>query len=149
MFTAEEEQEIDNSGVAYQKVYREKACDRIKTKSMQGYIAIEDNKVIGWLAAGPANNYPKFPKTDLLTARAVCFVIDPGRRGEGIASDLLQFGISDLRARGFKVLEARGVPEGKTIAANYPGPISLYRKFGFTAAQTFDDGYTLMKKELS
>ncbi len=148
LFTADEEKSIDDSEIAYKEVYRQYACDRVKTRAMQGYIAVEDGKVIGWLAAGPANNYPKFPKTDPTTARAVCFVIDPDRRGEGLASGLLEYGIMDLRNRGFTSIEARGVPDGKSIAANYPGPISLYEKFGFKKVLTFDDGYSLMKKEL-
>lgn len=127
---------------------RDLACSRKASGTMQGYVAIENNAVYGWMAAGPSNNYPKIPKGDPTTARVVCFTIDPKRRGQGIATSLLKFGIDDLRMRGFKKVEARGVPEGKADPTNYPGPISLYEKHGFSVAQVFDDGYSLMELHL-
>lgn len=143
--SSEDEAEIEKSGMAYQDAFRKKACERQAARIMQGYVAIDNGKVIGWMASGPGKHYVKFPEVAEKTARVICFTIDPLRRGEGLATSLLKYGLEDLKSRGFSKVESKGVPEGLAASTNYPGPISMYEKFGFKTVETFDDGYALME----
>lgn len=146
--TKEVEEQITASGIPYEKEFRRLACERTEEKFMQGYIAIKDGSVIGWMACGPGNNYPGWPKCELTTARIPCFTIDIQHRGKGIARALLEFGLDDLAVRGFKKVEAKGIHEGENNARNYPGPIKLYESMGFAKALQFDERSSLMVKEL-
>lgn len=149
--TKEVEEQISASGIPYQKEFRRLACERLETKVMQGYVAIEDGKVIGWMACGPGANYPgyeEWQKSEPTTARIPCFTIDIDRRGQGIARSLLQYGLNDLATRGFKWVEAKGIHQGENNARNYPGPIKLYESFGFKALTKIDERSSLMVKEL-
>jgi ribosomal protein S18 acetylase RimI-like enzyme len=145
----EDEAAIEASGVPYQEAFRKLACERQISKIMQGYVAIQSGKVIGWLEAGPGKNFPNFPPTTDLVARAICFTIDPQHRGVGLAKALLTFALDDFKNRGFEKLEVRGVPEGQDAPRYYPGAIKMYEKFGFVVSQQFDDGYVLMEKRLN
>lgn len=144
----EDEAAIEASGVPYQEAFRKLACERQISKKMQGYIAIENGNVVGWLEAGPGNNFPNFPQTTEKVARAICFTIDPEHRGKGLAKSLLTFAIDDFKSRGYEKLEVRGVPEGLPAPRYYPGAIKMYEAFGFKISHQFDDGYVLMQLNL-
>ena len=146
--TKEDEAAIEASGVPYQEAFRKLACERQISKKMQGYVAIENGDVVGWLEAGPGKHFPNFPTTTDEVARAICFTIDPEYRGKGLAKSLLTFAIEDFRNRGFKTLEVRGVPEGLEAPRYYPGAIKMYETFGFKITHQFENGYVLMELEL-
>lgn len=141
----EDDKAFPTSGLTEAEFLRARACDRLTRNATPGYVAIDNEAVVGWMAAGPGELYKRFPKPDLGVARIICFTIDPLRRGEGIAHALIEFGLADLKSRGFTKVESKGVPEGLAASANYSGPISMYEKYGFSTVETFDDGYALME----
>ena len=50
-------------------VNRKTACDRIKSRFMNGYLAYKGDEVIGWVAANKANNFVGLPPTGEDVAR--------------------------------------------------------------------------------
>jgi ribosomal protein S18 acetylase RimI-like enzyme len=127
---------------------RNAACERFANKGMEGFVALSEEKVIGWMAAGPSSLYLKLPFPAPEIARVVCFTIQPEFRGQGIAKALLSFGIENLRARGFKTLEGRGVYETPRESTNYPGPKRLYESLGFKEIMKLSEDFALMRLEL-
>ncbi|MFM6978216.1 MAG: GNAT family N-acetyltransferase, partial [Micrococcales bacterium] len=110
---------------------RQSSCDNISEGKMQGYLAYEDERVVGWCAAGESKLF-NLPDADEKLARVVCFVVDEDFRGHGIANELLTYALSDLTAKGFAEVEARPAAPDDTSKQNYRGPWSLYEKHGFT-----------------
>lgn len=143
-----EQEEIRSSGVSLAEFNREKSCKRISNNSLQGYLAFENGKVIGWLSAGAAEIYKQFPSSEEGEARVICFTIDPNYRNQGIAKALLQFAISDLKGKGFKFITGRGVYQVESESKNYPGPISLYESVGFREIIKLSDDFGLMRLDL-
>ena len=128
---------------------RKKACDRVQTREMVGYLAYLDDLCVGWCAAGPAKNYPAFPETQPNVARVLCFVIDENQRGKGIATALLNYALHDLGDQGFEALEAAPMVDAAGQEANYHGPISLFAKAGFERGAELGNGQVLMTKKLN
>jgi GNAT superfamily N-acetyltransferase len=128
---------------------RQKACDRIMDGTMQGYLAFDGEKVIGWMAANKANNFKAIPKTTDEVARVLCFVIDADHQGRGAATTLLRFAIQDLASQGFTSLEAAPRSSDEFDSAGYRGKLSTYLKAGFSAGPKLDDHHVLVSRTLS
>ena len=128
---------------------RQKACDRIKAGTMQGYLAFDGDAVVGWMAANKANNFKLLPETDESAARVLCFVIDPEHQGKGVATQLLNFSIEDLRARGFKTLEAAPRSDDSFASDGYRGKLSSFLKAGFEQVNDLDEKHVLVRRQLT
>ena len=146
--TQEIEDQVVASGIPYQEEFRRFACKRSEEKLMQGYLAIENGRAIGWLAAGPGINYIRWPRCDSNTARIICFTVQPDARGQGVMRSLLEYALKDLTDRGFTRFEAKGISEEVTDERNFRGPIKLYREYGFESVSKLDDVADLVVKEL-
>jgi len=128
---------------------RQKACDRIKSGQMRGYLAFDGDNVIGWMAANKANNFKLLPQTDEQAARILCFVIDPEHQGRGVATQLLNYSIDDLAAKGFKTLEAAPKSNDTFSADSYRGKLSSFLKAGFSVVESIDESHVLVRRELT
>ena len=144
--TQEIEDQVVASGVPYPEEFRKFACKRAEEKLMQGYLAIENGAAIGWLSAGPGINYIRWPKCDEKTARIICFTVQADARGKGVMRALLDYALTDLTARGFNRIEARGISEEVKDERNFRGPIKLYREYGFEVAEKIDEVASLVVK---
>ncbi len=128
-------------------ILRQASCDNISEGKMQGYLAFEGDKVVGWCAAGESKLF-NLPDADEKLARVVCFVVDEDYRSQGIASELLGFAIDDLTKKGFAEIEAKPVrPEDKS-KHNFRGPYSMYLKHGFADYLDLGADGILVRKEL-
>ena len=123
---------------------RKTACERINTKTMQGYLAYEGDDVIGWVAANKANNFVALPPTGEDVARVLCFIVGAEHQGKGIATELLAFAIEDLKAKGFKSIEAAPVASDEFAAWGYRGKLSTFLKAGFEAGPMIDEKHILV-----
>ena len=128
---------------------RQKACDRIMDGTMQGYLAFDGEKAIGWMAANKANNFKAMPKTADDFAKVLCFVIDADHQGRGVATTLLRFAIQDLASQGFTSLEAAPRSSDDFDSAGYRGKLSTYVKAGFVAGQKLDEHHVLVRRTLT
>ncbi len=124
------------------------ACTRVASGEMDGYLLYEEDQVIGWCAAGSSLLYPGLPDAEEKLARILCFNIDPDRRGQGIASQLLQLVVADLAQRGFEAVE--GAPKTTGISSkSYRGTESMFLTQGFEQVADLGDGFVLMRKYLT
>ena len=128
---------------------RQRACDRIKSGAMHGYLAYEGEEVIGWVAANKANNFVGLPPTGESVARVLCFIVDPKHQGKGIATELLSFAITDLAELGFTSIEAAPVASDNFESWGYRGKLSTFLKAGFVEGPAIDDKHVLVHRELT
>lgn len=128
---------------------RRKACDRISSGTMRGYLAFDGDEVIGWVAANKANNFAQLPPTSEETARILCFIVEPNHQGRGVATALLNFAIEDLATQGFKAVEAAPQLDEGFGASGYRGKLSMFMKAGFVAGDQLDDKHVLVHRELT
>ena len=143
--TAEE----NNDPAAKSGLNREKACDRVNSGTMQGYLAFDGDRAIGWMAANAAKNFVTLPPAGPNVARILCFVVEQDFQGRGIATELLNFAIHDLPKLGFKVLEAAPKASDEFSVAGYRGPLSMFKRAGFMLGPNIDGEHVLVQRELT
>lgn len=134
------------------KLNRQRACDRISSKIMQGYVAItksEDSEhVVGWMAANSFKNFVALPPGPENEAAIICFVVDKEYQGRGVATTLLAYALDDLPKRGYTVVNAAPLASGQFHSWGYRGPRTMFEKAGFLAGPIIDEKHVLMRKEL-
>ena len=128
---------------------RQRACDRINSGSMHGYLAYDGEEVIGWVAANKANNFIVLPKTSEDAARVICFIVAKEHQGKGVATKLLEFAIADLASQGFKSLEAAPLASDTCESWGYRGKLSTFLKAGFEQGPQIDDKHVLVHRQLT
>ena len=82
----------------------------IENGIMQGYLAYEDNKVIGWCNSNSKKTFPRLNTASDVDKEPiksiVCFIVEKEYRNKGVATALLQQVINDAKEEGYKVVEA-------------------------------------------
>lgn len=115
---------------------------RIEVGEMGGYLAHDDDTVVGWLNAQPRHKLPHcfdrlgIPATPIdvsphEAALITCFVVDPALRGRGIARALLSHAIDDFASRGIRIVDAFPNAGAQGDANHYRGPPRLFSSMGF------------------
>ena len=143
--TPERKAEIQANPEKRADLNREKACERVEAQQMQGYLAYDGEEMVGWLLAGESKLFPAIPEADEKLARMLCFVIHPQRRGEGIATEMLNHAVEDLRDLGFEAVEAAPYKEVPNFEGNYRGTVSMFTKAGFEQVADMGDFGLLMR----
>jgi GNAT superfamily N-acetyltransferase len=128
---------------------RQKACDRIASGIMRGYLAFDGDEVVGWVAANKANNFAQLPPTSEETARILCFIVEPNHQGKGVATALLDFAIEDLTTQGFTTVEAAPLASDEFASWAYRGKLSTFLKAGFQSGPMIDDKHVLVQRKLT
>lgn len=132
---------------------RERASERIMSGVMQGYLAVdtssEETPIVGWMAANKNNNFQSLPTTDETTATIICFVIQDSYQNQGIASALLEYGVEDLKGRGFRRIQAAPLSSNSHVDYGYRGKLSMFEKLGFATLSNIDDKHVLVVKDLN
>lgn len=128
---------------------KQRACDRIASGVMHGYLAYEDEQVVGWVAANKANRFVELPPTGEDVARVLCFIVDASHQGRGIATQLLNFAIADLSAHGFTAIEAAPLASDEFEPTGYRGKLSTFLKAGFEPGPMVDDKHVLVARQLT
>ena len=119
---------------------------------MQGYVALEGVKPVGWCGAAPrrllhALDDEALPN-DEAVGTVVCFLVAPRHRGKGVAKTLLQAACAGLRGQGMTIAEAYPRVNAKTPAENHFGPLSLYLSAGFAIHRKDTDGSVRVLRKL-
>jgi ribosomal protein S18 acetylase RimI-like enzyme len=128
---------------------RQKACDRISSGQMRGYLAFDGDEVVGWVAANKANNFAQLPSTSEQTARILCFVVEPKHQGKGVATELLDYAIQDLSKQGFEMIEAAPQMDEGFSSSGYRGKLSMFLQAGFSKGDELDDKHVLVHRKLT
>lgn len=84
------------------------------------FVAVEDQKVVGWMSMGPY----RADRQALIHVAEVSYYVDEANRGKGIGSALLDHAIGSASAYGFTVLIA-------ILLNKNPASIGLLEKSGF------------------
>lgn len=112
---------------------------RIRAGTIDGLLAYEGDRVVGWLHFGPTERFHS--PIDALrpveegVASIVCFVISPEHRRQGIARALLREACAELGRRGFRAVDGRPEVEATNAADQFTGPLALYLAEGFTLVE--------------
>jgi GNAT superfamily N-acetyltransferase len=128
------------------------ACDRVKGRSMQGYLAYSGDVPVGWCNAAPRHFLHALddePTTDSEQVGVIiCFLVEPGHRGRGVARQLLETACEGLREQGLRIAEANPRPASTSAAENHFGPLSLYLSAGFAVHREDEDGSVYVRRAL-
>jgi GNAT superfamily N-acetyltransferase len=121
----------------------------VDAERVPGLLAYADGHAVGWVSLAPRDEYERI-SGDREAAElggqkravwaVVCFYIDRNRRGQGIATALLDAAIDYARRQGATVLEAYPIePEGRTDNASaFTGLRSMFERAGFRETGRFD-----------
>jgi ribosomal protein S18 acetylase RimI-like enzyme len=133
---------------------------RIEVGEMEGFLAYEDETVVGWMNAQPRHKLPhcfdrmriaptELPCRDFEAAAIVCFVVSPSRRRSGVARALLAAGLTMFAARGFRLVDAFPFKSDASEAAadHYHGPLSMFHAAGFSILRE-EQNVTVVRKLL-
>jgi ribosomal protein S18 acetylase RimI-like enzyme len=117
---------------------REESKAAIRDGSMKGYLAFDGDKCIGWLNANSVDSYLRLrdsllPLTDGKKAGlAICFVIHPAYRNQGLATSLLENAIKGFKEEGYEVIFGLSTKNADIPLVNqYSGTYSMFSKLGF------------------
>lgn len=149
--SAEENEAMDITGDPSPR--REKARELIRHGIMNGFLAYDGEKVVGWCNAEALCGYR--PLCALLglnpageeaasTFALYCMEIAPGYRGRGIASQMLKKAVDTARERGFRQVMAFPFVDAG-FAWQYHGPLKLYLQQEFEIIGKNDYVYTVRK----
>jgi len=131
---------------------RARACERIDGGPMQGYLAYLDGAPVGWCNAAPRKLLHALDDEPIPDAEQVgsiiCFLVEPGHRGCGIARQLLEAACDGLRLQGLRIAEANPRTAAGSAAANHFGPLSLYLSAGFSVHREDNDGSVFVRRTL-
>jgi len=108
---------------------------------MNGYLAFEHGKVVGWCNVGDKTAFSSLgglqtPEENVISI--TCFMIQKEYRAKGVAEKLLQRVIKDAKANKRKLIEAYPSRKSKSEFGNFHGPYSMYEKNGFKLTRVRD-----------
>jgi GNAT superfamily N-acetyltransferase len=136
---------------------RRHAVKMLVEGKIHGYLAFDDDTVIGWCNARDMNEFVQNRYqfvTDFAwgtavgkTMSVVCFSIAPEYRSKGISTALLEKVITDAIAGGFEAVEGYAHVRKGLYDFDFKGPTRLYEKSGFVPIVEHD-GVIVMRKTL-
>jgi GNAT superfamily N-acetyltransferase len=131
---------------------RDEARMLINENIIQGYLAYEENNVIGWCNCGNKINYKHFRDElwdindkNLKIKSIVCFIVASDMRGKGIATRLLDRICSDVEKEDFSCIEAYPIKGKGNCFEHFPGPYKLYERKGFSIYKEFEKDMIVRK----
>lgn len=121
---------------------RERALQFVRSGSLQGYLAYQGDRIVGWCNATDKcrlgiqhlrsfwtiEDYP----ADVRVKSIFCFVIAPDMRRKGIATQLVERVCKDAAAEGYDYVEAYANREFSEEDHDFRGPLAMYLKCGFS-----------------
>ena len=133
---------------------RREASNLIEEDKMHGFLAYDNGKPVGWCNAAPRSSYPGVqwlmspgPEKYEKVGSIVCFVIGSTHRKQGVASQLLNAACNKFAQKGLEYAEAYPVKKPASAAWDFPGPLSMYLKNGFSTHRDAD-WYLVVRKRL-
>ena len=108
--------------------------------AVPGLIGYRDGTPVGWVSLGPREGYSKLQRSPIMKPvddepvwSIVCFFVEEGSRGQGIADRLLRAAMDYARSQGARLLEAYPVDKGERSHPDtmFFGAKSMYDRAGF------------------
>lgn len=143
-------------GVDMHEHNRNLAVELIKKGVLKGYLAYENDLVIGWLNTNDKSMYETLNKVNrpdiweegdkgLKIKSITCFTVAPDYRRKGIASALLERALNDATSEGYDFAESY-VRAIENPERNYHGHETFYLKAGFETYKTLENEKIQRKK---
>ena len=140
-----------------EEVRRQYAIAYASCGILQGFLAFGDEHMIGWCnansktlsteCAGWKWMFPDgCPTPEDGVMSVFCFAVAPEYRRQGIAASLLDRVIAESRQDGYRIVEAYPQKAPAGDADEYPGPLHLYEKRGFTIVGETPERYIVQKE---
>jgi len=133
---------------------RREASNLVEEDRMHGFLAYDNGKPVGWCNAASRGSYPGIqwlmspgPDKGERVGSIVCFTVASTHRGKGVASHLLNAACDKFSERGLEYAEAYPVKKPPSAAYEFPGPLSMYLKNGFTQYRD-NDWYVVVRRRL-
>ena len=133
---------------------RRQASSLIEEDRMHGFLAYDGGKPVGWCNAAPRTSYPALhwlmspgPDKAERVGSIVCFVVASSHRNQGVASRLLDAACKKFSREGLGFAEAYPVKKPPSAAWDFPVPLSMYFKNGFSTHRDAD-WYFVVRKRL-
>ena len=133
---------------------RDAVCRLVREGAMRGYLAYENDLVIGWCHAAPRRLIPNVEKNPDLprlpgesVGSIVCFLVAPAHRRRGVAAHLMDAALEGFRREDLTTAEAYPRRHAVGAAGNYHGPVALYLRAGFEVVRECD-AYSIVRKNL-
>lgn len=124
---------------------RTEAIAAIAAGTMEGLLAFDGDKCIGWCNANDVERFLRFEDDfDHLTKGkkvgcVICFVIHPAYRGRGVARSMLKEAVRVFKAKGYAAVLALPVESEAGSEKRYRGTLNMYRELGFQEAERHDN----------
>ncbi len=137
----------------------ELAKQYVKDGVIQGYLAYDGDRVVGWCNANTKSeclhctSWLRFMQSVDVDDKALkiksvfCFVIAPDMQQKGIATRLLRRVCEDAKADGFDAIESYPNREFVSTEADFMGTVGMYEKAGFMPCYEAKDKL-IMRKSL-
>ena len=134
---------------------RNYAIELIEQNKLHGFVACDENEIVGFCNADLKDNYFRFDRennsnswigideNDKVLA-LVCFTIAPNYRGKGIAKKLLKYACEYAKKNGYDYIESYP-SDGEFNPNNCCGNRSMYESQDFTIIN-INDGIIARKK---
>ena len=136
---------------------RTRALEFVRAGSIQGYLAYDGDKIVGWCNASAdclgcvgylRSFWPIEECREGIRVKSVfCFMVEPEMQRKGIASQLLECVCADAAADGFDFVEAYVNRNYVHADHDFRGPLEMYEKCGFSAYAE-RDGRVVVRKSL-
>lgn len=113
------------------------AQENIRNGVMQGFMAFDGDKPVGWVNANEWRNYaffednPEMLEFEGRSGAIVCFLIHPEYRNQGLATKLLEAAIEGFRKQGFDRVVGHPFLWSAHPERQYLGIPSMYETLGF------------------
>ncbi|MDD3383866.1 MAG: GNAT family N-acetyltransferase [Bacilli bacterium] len=138
-------------------IIRSYAIKMLNENKIHGYLAYDNDIVVGWCNAGNMDNYvknryqfiPDFARNRSIgkIMSVVCFSVSPQYRGSGVSTLLLEKVILDASKQGYEAVEGYTHVKKGQYDMDFKGPMKLYEKLGFIPSYE-QDGILIMRKNL-
>lgn len=120
-------------------------ADECSREPGPGVLAYVDGEAAGWCSIAPRTSYRRLmhsrtiPILDEQAWVAVCFVVRPKFRHQGLMNELLEGAVEHARSHGAEVIEGYPVesdsPGKVDLISGYVGTTRLFERAGFTRVQ--------------
>jgi len=137
---------------------RELARHYVDSGMIQGYLAYQDGKMVGWCNANTKSEclnclcwlrYMQAFNSDVPAPKiksVFCFVIAPEMQRTGIATKLLGRVCADATNDGFDFVESYPNKDFINTADDFMGPATMYEKLGFSVLKEANNKMVMRKQ---
>lgn len=150
----------DNVDMSSAEKRRELAAHYVNNGLIKGYLAYQDDRVVGWCNA---NSKPECfnciswlrfmsgvskseSSKDIKVKSILCFTVAPSMRRKGVATKLLERVCIDAAKEGYGFVESYPKKNFKQMD-NFEGHLEMYKNCGFFVHEQLDD-FVVMRKQL-